>query len=408
MRLLWVTTKPPWPPTDGGRLVAALTLEALARAGHDVEVFAPALGASVPHQAAADAGCALRAVAAAPRPLWHAAPRALFTRAAVSIVRHTLPAVRAAVARRLAAAPAVDVVVAEQLQALAQCGPAFGRALPVVLRAQNVESDLWAAAAGARPWLHPLLRYEAARLAADEGAAVRRVAATVALTGGDAARLRRLAERAGRAPAPPVVAVPAPFPARWPSAGEALQGVPAVVLFGSAGWRPNAAGAAWFVEHVWPAVHTALPEARLHAFGTPSTGAAGVVAHAAPADSRAAFAPGSVLVVPLHMASGVRVRILEAWARGVPVVATPQAVAGLEAEHGRELLVARDAIEFVQALRRLAAEPALAAALVAAGRARLAATHAPERVAARLTELFAALPPGRRVRGLGELELPAQ
>jgi glycosyltransferase involved in cell wall biosynthesis len=66
----------------------------------------------------------------------------------------------------------------------------------------------------------------------------------------------------------------------------------------------------------------------------------GVETHPAPADSREAFAPGAILVVPLRIASGIRMKILEAWARGLPVVATPEAAAGLEAEDGRELLLA--------------------------------------------------------------------
>jgi glycosyltransferase involved in cell wall biosynthesis len=82
-------------------------------------------------------------------------------------------------------------------------------------------------------------------------------------------------------------------------------------------------------------------------------------------------------------------KVLEAWARGVPVVATPEAMAGLGAAHGREVLVAQDAGEFAAAIARLHREPTLARALVAAGRAALAAHHSPTAVAARLTEIYA-------------------
>ena len=130
------------------------------------------------------------------------------------------------------------------------------------------------------------------------------------------------------------------------------------------------------------------PRRRLHLFGDDAealaASGAGIDPHPAPADSRDAFAPGSLLVVPLRIASGVRMKILEAWARGVPVVATPEAAAGLGAEPGRELLLATTAEEFAGALARLAAEPALVARLVAAGRERLAARHRPEAVADRL------------------------
>jgi glycosyltransferase involved in cell wall biosynthesis len=113
-----------------------------------------------------------------------------------------------------------------------------------------------------------------------------------------------------------------------------------------------------------------------------------VVRHRAPDDSRAAFPSGALCAVPLRYGSGVRVRILEAWARGVAVIATPAAVHGLDARHGRELLVAAGADEFAAAVRTLDQEPATRAALIAAGRARLRAAHDPDAIAARLEQIY--------------------
>jgi glycosyltransferase involved in cell wall biosynthesis len=80
----------------------------------------------------------------------------------------------------------------------------------------------------------------------------------------------------------------------------------------------------------------------------------------------------------------VRIKILEAWARGVPVVATPAALAGLEAQDGREALVTRDASEFARAIARLHREPGLAAALVEKGRQARRERHEPKRIAEQL------------------------
>jgi hypothetical protein len=262
----------------------------------------------------------------------------------------------------------------------------------VVLRAQNVESDLWSASARvATGWRRRLFAAEAGRLARWEGEAVRRAAATLALTREDAARLHTLAGAAGT-----VCVVRAPFPALSPGKGR-LAGEPAVAVLGSRGWLPNEDAVAWFVSEVWPAVRAELPGAVLHLFG--ATGAAqgqDVVLHPSPEDSAEAFAPGSVLAVPLRIASGVRMKVLEAWARGVPVVGTPAALAGLDAEDGREALVAGDSEGFVRAFVRLHREPGLAAALVEAGRRALRERHDPARVAADLLAAYAealALPP---------------
>jgi polysaccharide biosynthesis protein PslH len=164
-----------------------------------------------------------------------------------------------------------------------------------------------------------------------------------------------------------------------------------VVLMGSGGWLPNRRGVEWFRAEAWPAIHRAWPEARLHVFGGigPPALDQGIELHAAPADSRAAFPPGAVLVVPLALASGVRMKILEAWARGVAVVATPAAAAGLEAGDGRELLLAQGADGFVAALRRLHDEPGLRPALIAAGRDLLRRRHDPVNVAAALAGIYA-------------------
>ena len=111
--------------------------------------------------------------------------------------------------------------------------------------------------------------------------------------------------------------------------------------------------------------------------------------HEAPADSREAFPPGAILAVPLRIASGVRVKILESWARGVPVVATPEAAAGLDASDGEELLIAPDPHGFATAIRRLHADASLARALVDAGRILLSARHDPARIAERLAQIYA-------------------
>jgi glycosyltransferase involved in cell wall biosynthesis len=84
-------------------------------------------------------------------------------------------------------------------------------------------------------------------------------------------------------------------------------------------------------------------------------------------------------------------KILEAWARGVPVVATPEATAGLEAEDGRELLVATRPQAFAAAIARLAAEPALAERLIAEGRRALARRHSPEQIGRALKAVYASL-----------------
>jgi glycosyltransferase involved in cell wall biosynthesis len=266
-----------------------------------------------------------------------------------------------------------------------QAEPAFRRGIPVVLRAQNVESDLWAEAALRSPGLRgAFLRREAHRLATWEGKAVARAAATLPLTERDAERLRTLSGVNER-----VRVVCAPFP-ELPAGPEPLPGEPPVVVFGSRGWLPNEESVSWFLGEAWPAVRAAAPGAVLHLFGMDFP-APDIVSHSSPDDSAEVYAPGSILTVPLRFASGVRIKILEAWARGVPVVATPPAVAGLEVEEGREVLIAGDPQQFATAIARLHREPALAASLVEAGRRALRERHEPGVMGERMRGEYAAV-----------------
>jgi len=403
MRVLWIATKAPVPPVDGGRLVQKLTLEALAARGVEVSLVAPAFPEE--DRAAAErelsAFCEPHLVAVERRGLGRALPAARPGGLPLPIARHAHPQVARRVAALTAARAAspepFDLAHAEQLHALPQTRAAAAAGLPVVLRAQNVESDLWRAAAGrlAGSTLSPrslAARLEAWRLGRWEGEAVGRVSRVVALTAPDARRLEELAPPAVGKGA--VEVLPAPFPATLPPGPRRLPGEPAVVVLGSAGWAPNRDAARFMVEEVWPVARRRVPGALLHLFagGELSTGAvdsSGIRHHPPPDDSAEAFAPGSVLAVPLRVASGVRMKILEAWARGVPVVATPQAAAGLGAEDGTELLIAATPDEFAAAFARLAAEPDLGARLVAAGRAALERRHAPAAVAAALEAIYA-------------------
>jgi polysaccharide biosynthesis protein PslH len=387
VNVLIVATKAPWPPLDGGRLLLLNTLQGLAAEGCRLTLVAPVDPAVFdPRQVTRELSpwCVPRLVSAVPLTPVRALLRS--GGAPLSIARHSLAAVKREV-DRLLGSERFDVVHAEQLQALPQTATADARGVPVVLRAQNVESDLWAEAARRGRGLRgALLRREARRMAAWEGRAVRRTAATLTLTEEDAVRLRELARDEGR-----VEVVRAPFP-ELPSGVSRLAGDPPVVVFGSRGWLPNEDSAAWFAAEVWPVVRAACPGALLHLFGAnPEVAGPDILLHASPEDSAEVYAPGSILAVPLRIASGVRIKILEAWSRGVPVVATPAALAGLEVQDGREALVAGDRQEFAEAISRLHHQPSLAASLVEGGRRALRERHNPQTVARQLKGAYEAV-----------------
>jgi sugar transferase (PEP-CTERM/EpsH1 system associated) len=140
-----------------------------------------------------------------------------------------------------------------------------------------------------------------------------------------------------------------------------------VVFTGTMDYWPNVQAVIWFADHVWPRVHSAVPAARFVIVGAKPVPAVsslarrpGIAVTGRVADVRPYLAHGAVAVVPSRISPGVQNKILEAMAMAKPVIATAQALEGLDVEAGRELLVAADGEDFGAALVRLltSGEPA--------------------------------------------------
>lgn len=148
-----------------------------------------------------------------------------------------------------------------------------------------------------------------------------------------------------------------------------------VVLTASLDYPPNIDGARWFVDHVWPTVAHELPEASLELVGrspTPEIRALGartrVSVHADVPDVAPWLLGGHVVVVPLRVGTGTRLKALEAMAARRPVVGTTIGLEGLGVVDGRHALVADTAEAFAAAVVRALTDPDLATRLALAAR----------------------------------------
>jgi hypothetical protein len=291
----------------------------------------------------------------------------------VSVERHAHAAVAARV-DDLVRREYFDLIHVEQPQALTSAMPALRRGMACVLRAQNVESAMWMAAAARHGATTALFRREAGRMRRFEAAALGMVDLTIALSFADASELSALNPRAR------VVVVPPPSASAAVSAGASasanvIEGDPPFAWIGSGGWSPNREALRWLIDSVWPTVSARVPGAHLHVFGASEGRDRTITWHGTPRDSGEAFGVGSILLLPMRIASGVRMRLLEAWARGVPVIASVAAVEGLDTADGRDVLLAANAYGFGEAGARLASNPELRARLIEGGRATLARWH---------------------------------
>ena len=171
----------------------------------------------------------------------------------------------------------------------------------------------------------------------------------------------------------PICLDPGPIPdiRRTTEAAEAL-------FIGGMHWPPNADGVEWFAHEVLPLVRARVPAVRFIAVGKqpPQSLQAEVLAGRIDTPGYAAelqpfWERSSVFVVPLRAGGGMRVKILDAWARGMPVVSTTVGAEGLAYSPGETVLLADSASEFAQAVIRLLTDQALADRLARSGRATL-------------------------------------
>lgn len=333
MRVLFVVRRGPEPVRGGGDLRTLALLRAVRGLGHEARTFAAA-----DHGTGEPTGDWVRRPDGLPSDdEWPAAVRA---------------ALRAEVAR-----VDPDVAVLGQVFTRPALDELAGRR--VVLDAHNVEGAL-ARALLALDAPNPIRRLAATRTAAAERAAAAAVDAVWACSAADAAAFADLAPTPVTV-VPNAVAVPPLDPA--PRRGHGL-------LYAGSLWYPPNRQAADTLLDLLPVLRERRPDATLTLAGhrpdgwPPPQPGLHVVG---PRDSFAAlYAAASVLAVPLRVGSGTRVKLLEAFAAGLPVVSTATGYAGLDVVPGEHLLRAETPAELAAAVHRVWDDPAAAAARAAA------------------------------------------
>jgi glycosyltransferase involved in cell wall biosynthesis len=154
------------------------------------------------------------------------------------------------------------------------------------------------------------------------------------------------------------------------------QGSKNIITLGTLHYPPNADGIRWFFQEVFPLVHEHVPEATLTIIGknpppdflqfakdNPAINVTGYVEDLTPYMERAAL-----MVVAVRAGGGMRVRILEAFARGMPVVTTTVGLEGIEAEVGRDVLVEDEPQDFAESVIHLLQDEELQSMLAVNGR----------------------------------------
>lgn len=184
------------------------------------------------------------------------------------------------------------------------------------------------------------------------------------------------------------------------SSDHSTDGAERIVFIGSLWYPPNIDGLRFFVQDIWPVIRRRRPQVHLDIVGNAPTAEILALAERedidvfpSVADVRPFLADAAVVVVPLRLGTGTRLKILEALAARRPVVTTTVGAEGLELEAGRDLLLADEPTAFADSVVRLLEEPVYARELAERGQETVRRRYSWDSVTAHFQQLLGQFSP---------------
>ena len=364
MRILQLTNKVPYPPRDGGAIASLTLARELAKAGHEVIVLAmntskhflesdqiPSLQLS---------GLRVDIVPVDTRIRWHhALANLLFSRLPYNAIRFISDDYRAHL-RILLAENNFDFIILDQiytglyLDDIRSC-----TSTPIVLRAHNIEHEIWERTAKSSAGLKRLyLAILASRIRRFELSLINRYDALVPITQRDADHFTKFGNKK------PCHVLPAGMDVPELPLEEAPKMAISVAHLGALDWLPNQDGIRWFIRQVWPIIRKNIPGIEFHLAGRNAperfdiqTAAPGVVFHGEIDDAAGFIKVHQIFVVPLFSGSGMRIKLLDYMSAGRATVTTTIGAEGIAIVSGREAFIADQPEDFANQIISLARNP---------------------------------------------------
>ena len=229
-------------------------------------------------------------------------------------------------------------------------------ATPTALFQHNVESVLWKRKAELEAkWINRLIaKVEYAKMRRFEPAQVRRFHHVIAVSEPDRQAMSWMRDLSHISVVPTGVDLE-----KYKYDPDAVPVGPLVIFTGSMDWEANIDGVEYFCKEIWQRVLAQAPEARFRIVGrdphprvkrlaSDSVEVTGTVSSIIDHMRQAA-----VLVVPLRIGGGTRIKIYEGMAMGKATVSTSVGAEGLDVQHGRDILLEDDPVSFADAIVNL-------------------------------------------------------
>jgi glycosyltransferase involved in cell wall biosynthesis len=167
-----------------------------------------------------------------------------------------------------------------------------------------------------------------------------------------------------------------------------------LVFTGNMGYPPNINAAEYLVNQILPLVMKRKPDVRLLIAGanpnvrvmvlkSPHVEVSGWVP-----DMRECYAAARIFVAPMQLGTGLQNKLLEAMAMKIPCITSPLANQALQAENGKEILVAATPAEYSDHIMTLLGNPALANSIAENGHGFVLRNYSWERETAKIEALF--------------------
>jgi polysaccharide biosynthesis protein PslH len=399
MRILFLTQIIPWPVDAGPKMKTWNVLRFLHGQGHEVLLASFVRPEEEEHVAVMHDVCS----AVYPIPLRRSRLkdgffylRSQLTRRPFLIERDDVGAMRRLV-KKVVKSEQIDVIHADQLSMVqfAFDSPyphdttrsingleANGRKKPVlVFDAHNaVWSVIDRMGKNAAWYLKPILALEASRIKKYEGAVVRNFDHTFAVAEPDAMALRQAVndepgEMVDLESKISVVPIAVDADALQPAKRESSS--LKILTLGTLHYPPNADGIRWFAGEVFPLVKAEVPGVELTIVGKNPPKEIQQFEDESPETIRVTgyvpdldpyFQEAALVVVPVRAGGGMRVRILETFARGIPMVTTTIGLEGIDAAPGVDVLVEDSPQGFAKAVVALLRDKNLQQRLAENGR----------------------------------------